>query len=208
MAITLYADLPARRARQLLADLSAVVWICCWGYAARVVHDSIAALRGPTDTVRDAGNTFASQMTSAADQLSSLPFIGDRLKAPFEGLTGTGQTIAQAGTDFGVAVDRAALAVGLVTFLLPLALALVLWVPPRLIFIRRATAARKFIDAEADVDLFAMRALARQPMHRLARLSDDPAGAWRRREPQVVRALAELELRDCGLQLPSSLPPA
>ncbi len=202
MAITLYADLPARRARQLLADLSAVVWISCWGYGARVVYDSIAALHGPTDSVRDAGNTFASHMTSAADQLGSMPLVGDRLRAPFEGLTGTGKSIAQAGTDFGVAVDRTALAVGLVTLLLPLALALVLWLPPRLIFIRRATAARRFIDADADVDLFAMRALARQPMHRLARISDDPAGAWRRRDPHVVRALAELELRDCGLQLP------
>lgn len=44
--------------------------------------------------------------------------------------------------------------------------------------------------------------MARQPMHRLARISDDPAGAWRRQEPEVVRALAALELRDSGLSVP------
>jgi hypothetical protein len=44
--------------------------------------------------------------------------------------------------------------------------------------------------------------MARQPMHRLARISDDPAGAWRRADPAVVQALAELELRDTGLRAP------
>ena len=44
--------------------------------------------------------------------------------------------------------------------------------------------------------------LAGQPMHRLARISDDPAGAWRRRDAAVVRRLAELELRTVGLEPP------
>ena len=57
-------------------------------------------------------------------------------------------------------------------------------------------------DAAEDLDLFALRALSRQPMHRLARISDDPAGAWRRRDPAVVRRLAELELRTVGLKPP------
>jgi hypothetical protein len=39
-------------------------------------------------------------------------------------------------------------------------------------------------------------------MHLLARISDDPAGAWRNRDATVVTALAALELRDCGLSLP------
>lgn len=43
------------------------------------------------------------------------------------------------------------------------------------------------------------RALA---VHVLARVSDDPAGAWRDRDPAVIARLAELELRSVGLRPP------
>jgi hypothetical protein len=69
-------------------------------------------------------------------------------------------------------------------------------------FVRTATAGQRFIDADADLDLFALRAMATQPMHRLARVSDDPVRAWRDGDPDVVRSLALLELRDAGLSPP------
>ena len=72
-------------------------------------------------------------------------------------------------------------------------------------FVREATAGARFIDAAEDLDLFALRALARQPMYVLAKISDDPAGAWRARDPEVVTALARLELRDAGLAVPAHL---
>ena len=55
------------------------------------------------------------------------------------------------------------------TISLPVLFALLIWFPRRLSFIRRATAAQKFIDNAADLDLFALRAMANQPMHKLAR---------------------------------------
>jgi len=36
----------------------------------------------------------------------------------------------------------------------------------------------------------------------LARIHDDPAGAWRARDPRVIHELAVLELRDAGLRPP------
>jgi hypothetical protein len=42
-------------------------------------------------------------------------------------------------------------------------------------------------------------------MHVLAKVSDDPAGAWRARDREVVTALAALELRECGLAVPDHL---
>jgi hypothetical protein len=71
--------------------------------------------------------------------------------------------------------------------------------------VRRATAGQRFIDRAPDLDLFAMRAMANQPMHRLARISPDPVRAWREGDAEVVRALALLELRDAGLRPPSTL---
>ena len=89
--------------------------------------------------------------------------------------------------------------------LVPILGALLLHLPPRVRFVRRAAAGRALIDSAADLDLFALRALANQPMHVLAKVSDDPAGAWRARDPDVVRRLAELELADVGLR-PRRLP--
>ena len=69
-----------------------------------------------------------------------------------------------------------------------------------------AVGTRRVLDAAPDLELFALRAMANQPMPRLARISPDPVGAWRRGEPDVVRALATLELRDSGLRPPPVRP--
>ncbi len=45
--------------------------------------------------------------------------------------------------------------------------------------------------------------MARQPMHKLAAISGDLAGAWRRKEATTVWALALLELRSSGLRPPN-----
>jgi len=45
----------------------------------------------------------------------------------------------------------------------------------------------------------ALQSMARQPLHLLARISDDPAGAWRRGDQAVIAELASLELRSEGL---------
>jgi hypothetical protein len=99
-------------------------------------------------------------------------------------------------------VERVALVLGLVVALVPIVIVVALWLYVRIGFARRASAAQRFIDASADLDLFALRAMATQPMSALARISDDPAGAWRRQDTAVIRELATLELRDQGLRPP------
>jgi hypothetical protein len=87
-------------------------------------------------------------------------------------------------------------------YALPVLFALLIWLPHRIRFSRRATAAQKFIDNAADLDLFALRAMANQPMHKLAKISDDPVTAWRDGDREVVAELADLELRTTGLKAP------
>jgi hypothetical protein len=103
------------------------------------------------------------------------------------------------------AVDTLASWLGWSLALVPIGLALAIYVPKRVGFVRRATAGRRLVDSAADLDLFALRALAHQPLHRLAAISDDPARAWRERDRDVVVRLAALELRDAGLA-PARLP--
>ena len=69
------------------------------------------------------------------------------------------------------------------------------YLPRRARFVRDAGVAQRFVDGPADLELFALRAIASQPLHVLARVSDDPMTALRERDRAVIARLADLELR-------------
>ena len=198
--VTLYADLPPRRTRQILADVLMLAWVVLWVLLARWVHATTMALAEPGRRLEEAGGSFRDGMLGAGDRVDDLPLIEDLLAAPLRDVSGVGSEIAQAGTDLVTAVERVAMVAALVTGVTPVLIVGVVWLALRVRWIRQATAAARFIDSTADLDLFALRALSRQPMTALARISDDPAGAWRRGDAAVIDALAELELADTGLR--------
>jgi hypothetical protein len=144
-------------------------------------------------------------MAGAGDNVDDLPLLEDRVATPFRSAAGVGTEIERAGNDLVTAVERLSLVLALTTALVPILIVGFGWLVLRVRFVRRAGAAQRFIDAAPDLDLFALRAMANQPMPRLARVSDDPAGAWRRGDLEVIHALALLELRESGLRPP---PPA
>ena len=200
--VKLYADLPVRRTRQILADLSVLAWVVLWAYLGRFVHDATQTLAAPGRTLESAGNGFRDKMNGAGDAVDDLPVLHDRIASPFRSVSGVGDQIESAGTELVHAVDRLASVLGWTIALIPIVLVVGLWLALRIRFVRRASAAQRFVDSAADLDLFALRAIARQPMPRLAAVSDDPGGAWRRGDPDVIQRLAVLELRDCGLRPP------
>lgn len=202
----LYSDLTGRRTAQVLADLFVFGWVCLWVYAGLAVRDATLALRAPGERLRETGQSLDDSMTSVGDLVQDVPFVGDQLQGPFYDAAGAGETMVSTGSDLVAAVERLAMLLGVVTAVVPVLIVVGIWGLLRARFVRRATAAQRFIDADADLDLFALRAMARQPMHRLARISEDPAGAWRRRDPVVVPALARLELRSSGLRPPAVNP--
>lgn len=197
-----YADLTGRRTVQIVSDVLVLCWVAAWVWVGRFVHDSTMALRTPADSLTSVGGSFSQSMTGAGQQLGRVPGIGDDLSKPFASAAGTGDQLAQAGRDLGIAVDRLALVLGILIALIPIVIVAGTWLALRIRFVRRATAAQRFIDADADLDLFALRAMSRQPMHKLAAISDDPAGGWRRGDADTVRRLALLELRSSGLRPP------
>ncbi|GAB3437791.1 hypothetical protein GCM10027517_09600 [Phycicoccus ginsengisoli] len=198
----LYADLPGRRTAQILADVGMLAWVCVWAWVGRFVHDSTMQLAAPGHRLESAGSGFREQMTSAGDTVRDVPLVGDRIAAPFRQASGAGTTIEQAGTDLVDAVTKLANLLGWVTALVPILVVGLAWALLRGRFVRRASAAQRFLDSAADLDLFALRAMATQPMRKLAAISDDPTGAWRRGEAATIRALALLELEDSGLRPP------
>ncbi len=198
----LYADLPARRTAQLLGDLLVVVWVVVWVKVGHAVHDATARLEGAGRQMQSAGNGIGRNMRTASGAVSDVPLVGDKLRQPFDQVGRAATSLSRAGVEQQQDVAHLATVLGLVVALLPIVLAVGVWLPRRIRFARLAGAAQQLVDADADLDLFALRAMSRQPMHLLARISPDPAGAWRRREPEVVRALAVLELRSAGLRPP------
>lgn len=201
----LFADTPVRRTVQVLADLLFVAWLVLWAWIGTAVHDGTMELAGPARQTDSAASSMADQLRDAGGRLGEAPLVGDELAVPFDKAASASDGIAAAGRDTVEAVERLALLLGLSVALIPILVVAVIHLPIRWRFVREATAGARFIDAQEDLDLFALRALANQPMRVLAKVSDDPAGAWRARDPEVVRRLAALELADVGLR-PTKLP--
>ncbi len=201
----LYADASARRTRQILADVLFVLWIVGWVWLGHVVQHGTMELAGVGRETDSSATSLANGLTSAGDTLSGIPLVGGGVSAPFDQMSSASEKLAEAGRAQVTAVHRLSWALGISLATIPILCVAVFFVPIRWRFVREATASARFIDAAEDLDLFALRALTRQPMYVLARISDDPAGAWRARDPEVVTALARLELRDAGLAVPAHL---
>lgn len=198
----LYADAPVRRTLQVTGDLLVVFWVVAWLKVADVVHDATLALATPGRKIEAAGGGLASQLREAGSAVGDVPLVGDQVRTPFDGAGRAADQIAAAGTSQVQAVQHLAFWLGLCVAAIPIVIMVVGYLPRRWRFVRHATAARRFMDSSADLALFALRAMANQPMHRIARVSDDPVAAWRHGDPDAVRALAALELQDSGLRIP------
>lgn len=197
--MTWYSEIPARRARQIAGDVWLVAWSVLWIWVAVRLYDLVMNLAAPGLAVSSSATDLASRFDDAGAAVGQVPLIGDALQSPFDGMGGAALAIADAGQASADAVSLLARFLAVALAVLGIASWAMVWVPIRIAFIRRATAARRFLDSTEDLDLFALRAMARQPLHLLARISDDPAGAWRRGDREVISALATLELRAEGL---------
>ncbi|GMA19563.1 hypothetical protein MM440_14540 [Arsenicicoccus piscis] len=198
----LYADAPGRRSAQLTGDLLVLGWVALWVWLGRVVHDLVVQLATPVGQMKTAGGNLATSLAGASSSIGDLPLVGEALRVPLDRAAQAGTNVETSSAELISRIQTLGTGLGILVAAVPIVLVVGWWVWRRLAFARSAAVAQRFVDADADLDLFALRALASQPLERLARISDDPAGAWRRGDPQIVRALATMELRDAGLSLP------
>ena len=185
--------------RQVSADVFVVVWaVVCW-IASRFVDQGVSALAGPAREAAESAAGLQESFRGAAQTAGQVPGVGGELRGPFD--AAAEQLGGLAGTARGQAVliEQLGDLVGVLVFVLPVAVLVVLWLPRRLRFAARSRAARRFLDSPADLDLFALRAMATMPLDQLARISDDPVAAWRAGDREVITALAETALRQEGL---------
>jgi hypothetical protein len=198
--MTLYSDFAARRTRQVIADCLALAGIAGFVVLGIVVHSTIAALQAIGVQLADAGSSFESTMSEIGDRLGRIPLIGGGIGAPFDEASDAGTTLQEFGRAQQDAIAQLAVGAGLIVAVVPILAILVLWLIPRLRFVRRAAWARRASATAAGLDLLACRALlSRRPPEILA-AHPDAAGGWRRGERDAVEALALLELRACGVR--------
>jgi hypothetical protein len=200
----LYAQHPVVRGRQLAGDLGMLAWLVLWVLVARTVHRAVLVLAEPGRAVEDLGTSVAGNMGSAAEAAEGVPVVGDELAAPFEALAGAGDSVTGAGIAAQDAVGTLAFVLAAVLVVLPVGWLVSRWLPWRVGYAREASAATRLLRTAPDLELLAARAMATAPLSRIAALPPGTGAAWRAGEPEAVRALASLELRRMGLQLPET----
>lgn len=203
--MSLYSAYPAARARQIVADAVALAVVILIVTTAVMVTEAIRAFASLGRDLESAGRSFADGLGDAGDRLGGVPLIGDGIRAPLDAAAGAGSAVAEVGRGQQQVVETIALVAGWSIALGPLLVLALVWLWPRVRFVRRSGLLRRMLDEGLTADTLAARAIAGQPLHRLVAVHPDPAAAWRVGDETAVRALAALELRRAGIPL-SALP--
>ncbi|MET9676060.1 hypothetical protein ABZY68_23650 [Streptomyces sp. NPDC006482] len=198
----LYAQTPARRNRQVLVDLLAMALIATAVWAAFVVRETIMLLAEPGRKAESSGESLARELGNAGDAASDVPLIGGVLKKPLHAAADAGSGLADAGVSLQETVTQVANVITTALIVVPVLFVLLLWLPPRLLWIRRSSTLRRLAEAPGGADLLALRALTGPP-GALAKLPAPPGGwadAWRRGDRQAVTDLSAVALKRVGLR--------
>jgi hypothetical protein len=197
----LYSDYAGHRTRQVIFDILAAAAITAWAWLGFTIYTLVMNLSDFGVQMEDAGAGFRENMAEVSEAPGGVCLIGDGIKAPFDAASDAGANLEAAGQAQQVAVQQLALGLGLGIAVLPILTILIFWLVPRIRFVRRAGTAKALLGSDASIDLLALRALSNQKLGAIARLDADPAGAWRRNDPAVIRSLANLELKSAGVRL-------
>jgi hypothetical protein len=202
--VRLYAETASRRARQLAGDLLVLAWTAAWVLAGRNLYLLVEKLAAPGRTVERAGTAFATDVGEIQQKVGRIPVVGGELQGPFGRLGGVGRVLAEAGTTQQQVVHDLALWLGVLVAAVPIVALLVMWLPGRVAWAREAGAASRLRLDGADLELFALRAVANRSLRELDRVTPDPAGDLRSGD---YADLAALELRRLGLRAEPRRPP-
>jgi hypothetical protein len=198
--VKLYAEKPSTALRQLIVDLFVVAWVYLWVRAAMGLYNTIEKLAVPGQKLAAAGDGMAKQLHDAGGKVRRVPIAGDDLAGPFNSAGDAATDVADAGRQQQEIVHQVALVASIGLLALALSVVLLWWLPRRLAWIDRASAAARIRSGPAGKDLLALRALVTQPLTKLAAMDPDIAAAWRRGDADAVDRLAKLELSGIGLR--------
>jgi hypothetical protein len=200
----IYSTRPGRLAGQIFGDLFVLGWSVVWALIGILINRVIAVLAIPARETARTASKLMDNMRDAAEQAARVPGVGEDLRRPFDAASVSLSNLINSANEQVASIERLALIGGWVVFAIPVAMVVALWLPRRIRFYRQAKASQVFLDSTADLDLFALRAMASQPLYVLAAVSDDPVKAWRDGDRRVIDELAAIELRRNGLRFPKN----
>lgn len=195
----IYADHPDRRAGQLIADVTAVVLGVASVAVGQALRDSIRSIADPAADLEDTSRSLADGLGEAADSVSGIPLVGDSLGDSLQRAADAAGGLEDAGASTVEIVERTGAIIGVLVPAVVVLLAVVVWLRPRISWVREADDARAVRNLPDGTDLLAARALARVRLARLTDYGPDLAGRWKQGDPRASDALARAELDRLGL---------
>jgi hypothetical protein len=196
-----YASRPHRLAFQIISDVVVVIWTAVWVWIGLAVYTAIATIAEAGRRVETGANGVAGNLDSAGHSTSKVPLIGDALGKPLTAAADAARDIAGAGHSIDTTASWLAVLLAIAVAAPPILALAMPWLFLRLRFFLRKRVLIGLASTPSGVQLLALRALANRPLRRLASVSPDPVGAWRREDPLAIRGLAALELRAAGVGL-------
>jgi hypothetical protein len=195
-----YATTPGRLLAQLTSDAVVVLWTLAWVFVGLAVHSAVATIADVGRQVHDGATGVSQNLDHAGDNTDDFPLVGDALAKPLRAASRAALDIAGAGHSLDTTATWLAIVLGVAVAAPPILFVALPWLVLRIRFARRKWTVITLAATPAGEQLLALRALANRPLAKLAAVSIDPVGAWRRDDAIAVRGLANLELRSAGIR--------
>jgi hypothetical protein len=196
-----YSTKPLRLFVQLMSDITVSLWTAVWVFVGLAVHSAISTIAVAGRQVESGSKGVADNLASAGHGAQHIPLVGDTVSKPLTAASQAALDIAGAGHDLDTTATWLAVVLALAVAATPILAVAGPWLFLRLRFFRRKLAVTALAATAAGQQLLALRALANRSPAKLATVSDDPVGGWRREDPAVIRGLAALELKGAGIRL-------
>ncbi|ORB84208.1 hypothetical protein B1987_10840 [Mycobacterium kansasii] len=196
-----YSTRPVRLAIQLFSDISVAAWTTLWVLVGIAVHSAISTIAEAGRQIENGSRGIAGNLASAGHGASHIPLVGDAVSKPITAASEAALDIAGAGHNLDTTASWLAVLLALAVAATPILAVAMPWLFLRLRFFRRKVTVTALAASAAGQQLLALRALANRSPAKLAAVSADPVGGWRREDPATIRGLAALELRAAGIKL-------
>lgn len=196
-----YSTRPGRLLVQLLSDFAVTLWTAAWLLVGLAVYDAVSTIADAGRQVENGAHGIAGNLASAGHSTQHIPMVGDALSQPLNSASQAALDLAGAGHDLDSTASWLAVLLAMAIAAVPILVADVPWLLLRLRFFRRKLTVTALAATPAGEQLLALRALTNRPPGKLAAVSADPVGGWRREDPLTIRALAALELRAAGISI-------
>jgi len=200
-----YPSEPRQRRSTITRDVLAVLALVLLAWLGRRVYRLVDDLRVVTEAVNGAGSSVQNGFGAAADAVSGTPVIGDDIAGALQSAgAASGGNVIELAVTGDTAIHRLALLLGLLTFLIPALILLLLYIPMRVGQTRRLRSSRLLYRDEYNPErrrLLAMRAAMSLPADHLLKYSPDPIGDLVRgdHDALVAALLADAGLAHAGL---------